>query len=401
MTSTTPKLRPRRVLALAALVLPALVHAGSFQPYLKLDGRAAYASVTNDDSSWLAIGSFTAVPAWKPLDKLVLLPVFSATSAAKDRTVGEEDPFVSKVLFLTKPTAKAPLGAWEPRAWGVAKRAVTKEVQGGVWSAGRYDHEEFGAGAGLEYKPGLGTLVGPLGLGLEWHHRNYMNFHALQARITGNRNYYYKDYDGWKVELDADTGKGIPILKSLGYTLLFKNYTDSLLLKKSDKTYDLGSQRSDQLHKLKLDLEHHFGKTLHLMGALSLDLNQSNSNFYDPTWNVFVDDYDSYSAATLVAALVWLLKEAKDAPSLTLAYRGESRTYRGRPIRNPNGAYTAGTQAEMDHTASLDGRYPMFWQMALVGGASFRSVQSNQGYSPGIKPTFDLFVASLGLEFKL
>jgi hypothetical protein len=77
-----------------------------------------------------------------------------------------------------------------------------------------------------------------------------------------------------------------------------------------------------------------------------------------------------------------------------------NRVYTGRPIRNPDGSYTEGKQADLEQVYSLDFDAPLGKGFALVGGMNWTNVLSNQGF-PVPRPSYDLFSSSLGLRYKL
>jgi hypothetical protein len=377
------------------LLAPAAAPAFEFKPAARFNVAGSYSSIP-PTSSWGANGDLFLLPAMKQGD-WSLIPLFAAIGKTSEKAVLEDTFFVESYTFLAKPQLRWQRGTSTYRVFGGAKRAINKETTTEVWSAGRYDYEEYGVGLGGAWKPW--DFLGEVKASLEDLHRTYMNYHELGTAVVGGKNYYSKDYDGWKFVVGTEAKKDSALLWTFDYTLLLKNYTDSYLETK-DKKPDLDAGlRRDQLHRFDGGLQGPLGHQMAWGVDLGFDLNLSNQGYLDPTTFVFDQDFYGYFSETLGGSLTWFPR-GPEGPSLTPAYSLTLRNYTGRSIRNPSGEFTAGKQADTEHTVSLNGRWPLLKWAALTGGMDYYSVQSNQAFVLRIKNTFDVFRAKLGVDLK-
>jgi hypothetical protein len=89
-----------------------------------------------------------------------------------------------------------------------------------------------------------------------------------------------------------------------------------------------------------------------------------------------------------------------DGPSLSPGYSLTLRNYTGRFIRNPDGSYTSGKQADVEHDLTLGARWPLKNWFAITGGVDYDAVHSNQSYILVIRNTYDVFRARLGVDLR-
>lgn len=383
----------------ALLAASSSAFAFSFKPAVKAEFRGVFESqqaTKSDDFS--GQGNLFLVPGMDLSEKLSLSPVLAYILKSRDRDVypDEELPFAQSHTFLGKPVFKYNLNdKWDAKLWGTAKHTINRETRGEDWSKGLYDYEEFGVGAGTDWKPAAWG-IGKGSLGLEYHHRDYPNWHEAAAYLTQNKNYYTKDYNGLKLSLDVASPKKQAFTWDSGLVWLSKGYTDSYQVKK-DGTLDLGLLRGDNLLRWDANagLERGAWK---LYGGPGVDWNTSNQNFFDPGSNTPVLDFYGYLATTLTLGLSW-----KGWHDLVLDgnIRFTNRVYSGRSIRNSDGAYTQGKQADFEQDYSLEAAYPLPWGLAAVAGFDYLNVQSNQGFQSKILTTYDLTKVSLGLSYQL
>jgi hypothetical protein len=326
-----------------------------------------------------------------------VIPLFAALGKTAEKVVAEDTFFIESYTFMAKPQVRWEHGAVTYRVFAGAKRAINKETRDEAWSEGRYDYEEFGLGLGAARKAPW-AFLGELKASLEYLHRTYMNFHELAT--VENKNYYSKDYDGWKLSLDTEGSKEAALPWTFGYTLLLKNYTDNYLETDQLKPDVHEGLRRDQLHRLEGGLQGLLGKQWAWGADLGYDLNISNQNYRDPAFTAKKDfnvDFYGYYAETLGGKLTWMPR-GPEGPSLTPSYSLTLRNYTGRRIRNFDGSFTDGTQADTEHDLGLNGRWPLQKWAALTGGMEFYSVQSNQAFVLRMMNSFDVFKAKLGVD---
>ena len=386
----------QRSLILALCLAPALGQALEFKPSARLNGQASYSSV-NPRSSWGADGESFLVPALKQGDWM-LLPLVGVLGRTSARSLEEESFFVESYTFLAKPQLLWKRGEAQYKLLGGAKRVINKETVDEVWSKGKYDYEEFSAGLGGQWK-GLCPSLGKSGASLEVLHRSYMNWHELGTLVVGGKNYYDKDYNGLKLVLDTESAKDAKHPWTAGYTFLLKNYTDAYLDSKKNKPDVPSGLRQDQLHRLETSCLHALSPQWGGALNLGLDLNLSNMSYLDPGTTDYDADFYSYHSETLGGSLTWFPR-GEEGPTLSPHYSLTSRNYLGRSIRKPDGDYTQGKQADIEHRLGLDGRWPLVKWAALTAGVDYYSVQSNQAYVARINNTFDVFKASLGADLR-
>lgn len=386
-------MRIRALFAAVALLAPSLAPAFEIKPSARLSLAGSYSSIP-PKSSWGANGNLFLLPALQQGD-WSFLPLLAAFSKTSEQAIAEDTFFVESYNFLAKPQIRYTRGDLTYKLFGGAKRSINKETSAEVWSTGRYDTEEYGVGLGVSWKAPLSWL-GQAGLSLEDLHRTYMNFHEQGTQVVNNKNYYSKDYDGWKLSLDAEAAKDTRWPWSFGYTLLLKNYTDSYVVKK-DGVLNLGLLRADQLHRFDGTLLGAFGEKAAWNVSAGLDLNVSNQGYFDPAVLLFNEDFYGYVAESLGLGLTWMPK-GQEGPTLTPSYSITNRTYTGRLVRWPNGDFTQSKQADLEHRLGLDSRWPLRKWVAATAGVDYLSVLSNQSFTTRIKPTYDVFRANLGFD---
>ena len=376
------QMKMRSTLALCLLLAPGLAQALEFKPSARLNGAGSYTSVPPIGSLGVN-GDLFLVPALKQGD-WTLLPLLAATGRSADNSVLEDAFFIESYNFMAKPQLRWQRGDASYRLLGGAKRSINKETVAEVWSEGLYDYEEYSAGLGGSWKALLGFL-GDTSLTLERLHRTYVNFHENGTSLVGGKNYYSKDYDGTKLSLGLASTQEARLPWDLNYSLLLKDYTDSYLVK-VDGTLDAGALRHDQLHHLDGDLLGMLGEKIAWGAQAGFDANVSDQGYFDPTELQFNEDFYGYLAESLGGNLTWLPR-GQDGPTLGLVYVFTLRNYTGRLVRNPDGQFTQGKQADTEHLLSLSGRWPLYRWMAVTSGVDYDSVQSNQAFVTRIKNT--------------
>lgn len=389
------------ILSALLAALAAQASAFDFRPAVQADGRFSWDSQqASAKSSFGGTGSLFAIPAMGFSPRLSLSPVLAAIAQGRGLVIEEDSFFVRRFTFLAKPTLRWKADDnWDLRLWAGAKRAVNEETDSEAWSLGLYDWEEYSAGIGADWKPGRAWLE-KAALGLELQHRAYPNWHESGVAIVGNHNYYSKDYWGTRLALDMNSPRKERWGWDGGLSLLLRDYSDSLQVRK-DGTLDPDVLRQDLLTRLDFNPRMPLGETFNLVLNVNLDWNASNQNFFDPTQNQPVMDFYGYWSFGGGPTLAWAPK-GPEGPTLSAGATLTNRTYTGRLIQDPDGTYRQGKQADLEQHYSLDGRWP-FWLrgLAAVSSIDYLNVLSNQGYQVRVRNTYDLFTATLGLQYKL
>jgi len=379
------------------LVAPALAPALDFQPAARFNGELSYSSLP-PTATWGLVGNAFLLPAMHQ-GNWTLLPLFAALGQTSENSIEEDSFFVESYTFLDKPQLRYKRGDLTYRVWGDAKHAFNKQTSGEVWSEGLYDYEEYGVGLGAEWK----LLPMTLSAGLEDLHRTYPNYHELGTVVVNGKDYYSKDYDGWKLTLGATADKEARLPWSLNYTLLFRNYTDSYRIQGTGPgdqigVLDLTTLRHDMLNHVEAAMQGALSQHFAWGTTAGFDWNISNEGFFDVTQPAdFNADFYGYISEILGLSLTWL-PGAADGPSLTPSYLLTNFNYTGRLIRQPDGTFTQGVEEDIQHRLGLDGRWPLRPWVALTGGVSYTSVQSNQEFISSLRNSYELFKANLGLD---
>jgi hypothetical protein len=279
------KKSPLQRLALHALLgllllLPSLAPAFEFQPAARLNAQGSYSSIP-PAADFGALGDLFLVPAMRQGNWSVV-PLFAALGQTSEKAVLEDAFFVESYTFMAKPQLNWDRGAVTYDVFGVAKRTINKETSTEVWSTGRYDYEEYGVGLGATWKAPW-RFLGSSSASLEMLHRSYMNYHELTT--LDNKDYYSKDYSGWKLDLATASHRDVDLPWTLAYTLLIRNFTDDLYVN-PDGTLDLNTLRHDQLHRLDASLQGLWTPKLAWSTQAGFDMNVSNEAYFDPpSWS--------------------------------------------------------------------------------------------------------------------
>jgi hypothetical protein len=375
------------------LLAPGLASAFEFQPSARLNAQGSYSSIP-PTADWGALGDVFLVPAMRQ-GNWTVIPLFAALGQTADKSVLEDAFFVESYTFMAKPTLAWSRDGVTLKVFGVAKRTINKETPAELWSTGRYDYEEYGVGLGGEWKSPL-RFLGTTSATVEMLHRSYPNYHELTT--LDNRDYYSKDYDGWKVDLETAAPQDNRLQWSLGYTLLMRNFTDALFVN-TDGTLDLSTLRHDQLHRVSAGLQGLWSEKLAWSTLAGFDMNVSNEGYFDQNFLVFNPDFYGYYSESLGGGLTWM-PWGLDGPSLSPGYTFILRNYTGRLVRNPDGSFTLGKQADTEHDVTLSGRWPWRKWLAFTGGVDYDAVQSNQGFVSAIRNTYDVFRVRLGVDLR-
>jgi hypothetical protein len=392
----------RSLILAAALTAATTSHALEFKPAMKIDLRGEYSNQQISAAShWDMPVDFFLVPAFDFGSGTTLAPVlaFLREGPTPNNIPEETSNLVETNTFLAKPILKKALNdSWALKAWGTAKRTVTKQSISDHWSLGLYDWEEFGGGVGVDWKTGL-LGAEKLSLGAEGLHRGYPNWHESGVALSNNRNYYSKDYNGLKLNADLNSSAKQRLSWDSGVMWLLKGYTDALLIAQ-DGTFDQDVLRSDSLLRWDLNSRYALNERWDLRASYDLDWNSSNQNFFDGAFNQPVMDFYSYLSNGVVLGLGW---KSAGQTHVDLSAGLTNRVYSGRSIRNPDGTYTQGVQADVEQTYALDGSCPVKWVpgLDLVSGVSWFFANSNQGYEGTLRSTYDIFKANLGVTYRL
>ncbi len=393
-------------LALAAC-LPLSLRAFEFRPVLSVDAQGGYSAFNNGGSgSGLFLGSLLAVPEFKFGSSDYLLPLLFADSTDDNLAISENAFFLDTSTLVFRPVYSHHFhGGWELRARGEAERAFNIQTTSEQVGTGLYDFDEFGGGLEGVKRFGGGAEGAPsVSLALDWLRRGYPNFHnpgtAAYFTAVDNRNYYTRDYQGPSLNLRGEATLFGRLRTRLGYSLAWQRYTDALLIQ-SDGTPNLGQFREDWYHTLALDTRFAPGAHWRAGAAFTLSYNQSNLAYFDTNVGVYEPGFYDFLATDFKPSLTWLIQGRPEGHRVTFAYDLTFRNYPGRLIRDSDGSYAQGRQADVAHGFYLTGVYAFNPHWALEVGAKALLDFSNQLYAQNINYNYQVWGADMGVRFNL
>lgn len=251
-----------RLFLLAALAMASRLAALEVQPLVHLSLNGGYAGVQNGQATALMLGEFFAVPALQFSESSTLTPSLYLVGGGQQRALEEGTLFARTGVLGFRPQWKISGGdgsAWLLRA--EARRAYNVEAVNESYGSGRYDYEDFSLGAGWEG----GKSFIPLGLNLDASHRDYPNYHNLSAEQTQYKNYYIKDFYGYRGEVHMDAAP----FGRLGGSVQWRQYTDSYVVNPDSGLVDTSTPQHDLLYDLGL----HGERPMAMDGRLALGWN--------------------------------------------------------------------------------------------------------------------------------
>lgn len=379
----------RAVLILTTL-LAAQAGAAQFKPLVQGGLRGAFAAVEGGSSAGQVLGDLMLAPALKLDNGLLINPLAYLNATGQSRPLEEDVLFVRTVLGGVRPTLSWNLRpGYQLSLRAEAKRAWNQESFGERFGAGYYDYEEFGGGLSL------GRSEGPLSssLSLDRAYRGYPNNRKPGASLTQDKNYYVKDAWSWRVGLRHRDQLSPAAVMTASLRLYIKEHTDAYVTK-LDGQLDLGQLQSD------------LGGSADLGGSLKLDeawmatlgagmdINDSNQNAFDIAANRFSPGVQDYLQWRLSPGLRWAQGRWGAGLAYQLALRNTAK-----PIQTPQGAYTQGLQADVEHGVDLDGSWAWMPGLRLSAYASGRRVFSNQELLRGARSDYAYLSAGLGLSW--
>jgi hypothetical protein len=380
-------------------LFPFQAHAIDLLPIGQVDASGGYSSLVGEKSSAVGLGSLLAIPVLKLDDANFIIPTVFINFSGQGNVIEENSFFVQSALGVFQGIYSHRLDAGLAAKFKLeAKHALNRESFKENWFHGTYDYEEYAAGLGLDSKQL--PLLKSGSIGLDLLNQAYPNFHELGAVDTENKNYYTKDFQGLKLGLQGNAALPRGLSMDLSYNLLFKAYTDSYLTQ-ANGSLNLTSKRQDFFETLDLLLQDPL--TSHWLLGLDINgvSNLSNQNYFDSDYNQYMAHYYDFASAAFKPQATYEFQGNPQGHSLHVYYQALLRQYMGRLIRNPDGSYAQGLQADVEHSFGADGVYVLNRSWSLVGGLNWQFVRSNQLYEQSLKENFGLFAANLGLEYKL
>jgi hypothetical protein len=391
-------------LGLAGLAAAGSIQAVGFQPAVLLDARGSFEDESlpgtgRNPQTGADTGQLLVVPGFTFGDKTSLLPLVGVLASGSSVAIDENSFFTQSYTFIARPQLRRVLNpTWALDVFGLANDALNQQSTNEPLGTDFYDYEEYGGGLGLEMKSTLSWLS-KTQLSASWVHRHYPNWRELAANLTGNQNYYDKDYQGPKVSWTL-TGPGGPKTWNLELDWQHKAYTDGLLVSPIDGTFELDTERVDDWVHGEGGLQGVISPALAWGFMVSADDNASNQNYFDTlNGNVVVTNFYSYSSVQAGPTLTW--KPAAVPESFVTASASLlSRNYGGRRIRGLDGSWANGLQSDFEQVYGLDSRWPLWRGIALVGGLSYDLVQSNSQFAYGYQPNYAILQTDLGLHYQ-
>jgi hypothetical protein len=395
-----------RFLLSVLFFVPLGAHALEFKPFFSADVRGGVAGLTDGGGSGTGFGQILAVPALKLDDKDTLTLTGLLSSSAANPVLAEDSFFTQQVIALLRPSWRRALDdQWKAQWRATAMHGLNQESPSEKWLSNPYDFEEYSTGLGLS-RDGE-AFGGPwnLGLGLDYLHRGYPNYRDLTAAFNGGQNSATKDYDAWKLFAESRHKLSDALAGRLALTGLFKAYTDSYIVNADEAqgTLDLDKdrRRSEQTYTVDLEASLAAWAAASADLGLELQLNGSDQNYFDSGQDQVVKDYYGYRSFSFSSAYHQPLGGPQSGHSVSAGYQLVLRSFTGRLARTSDGTYTGSTETDLENVFSLDGRYALARQWAVVGGGDLHFISSNNLYDLGVRNNFTLYTLNLGLEYQL
>lgn len=383
-----------KTLFCAMAALGASAQAAEFKPVANVDLKGGYAATVGSSSAGLALLDLNFVPALK-LGNRSILPTIYAGTAGQERSIAEGTTFVRSAKAGFKPSLLTELdGGYSYTLRLSSQRDWNLETLGETWGTGLYDYDQFGGGASVGLPADL--LGFSLSAGADFGHRNYPNYRnsAAAAALTGNMNYYTKDY--WVTNGELVLGFGVLGLE-LAYRPEYHAFTDSYIVVTGGTT-DLKQLQQEWLHSLDLNFSLPLAEGLPLSVGLNVSINDSNQSSFDLAANRFIQDVEDYWTESLTLGLPLKADSLVAGLGVNLGYNLLLRQT-PKPVQSAGGAYTDAKQSDMEHSFSLGLAQALPWGLRWLTDGSFRLVRSNQDFARGTLNNYEHWQVTTGLSW--
>jgi len=330
-----------------------------------------------------------------------------ASSDGQSRPIDEDVLYVRSYTLGTRPTFTLPLGGsgWTAGARVLAEHVWNQDSLGQALGQGYYDYEEYGGGLLLKRE------VGPLSTELtaDRSYRDYPNYYVDGQQYTNGLDYHQLDSWWWRFGLRHRDQMSPSTLLTASLRFSVRDYTDNYVVQ-SDGTLTVHKQR-DYGSGGDLDLAWKLAQGWGLDLGVGFDINNSNQNFYDDIqfkaeqalniqnpYNIFTPNFEDYEDLRVDPGLHWVA--AVNTWYADCSYELLLRST-GIRIQNPDGFYTDGLQADVEHGVSLDFGRILARGLRVHANLNGRDVLSNQEFAHGgALAAYSYYNGGLGLAYE-
>lgn len=407
----------RRLFAAPFLALPACAMliflcggravAAEWQTVLQADLAGGVIAVNGtpenpgSEVSGTVLGNLYLAPALRFSNGDILDPLVFANSDGQSRPIDEDVLYVRSYTVGIRPTFTLPLGTggWSAGARILAEHVWNQDALGQALGQGLYDYEEYGAGLILKRE------VAPLAteLTLDGSYRDYPNYQVPGSDLTEGKDYYQLDSWWWRAALRHRDQVGDGRLLTFAVRFSIRDYTDNYVVNQ-DGTLDFGRKQVDYGAGAELDYAWRVTAAWGLDLGLGYDGNFSNQNYFDQTeanidsFNVYTPNFEDYQDLRLDPGVHWVGQTALKNWYADVSYELLLRST-GIRIENPDGAYTDGLQADVEHGVNLTLGRLLGHGLRVHADLHARDVLSNQEFDRGALASYSYYNATLGLDY--
>lgn len=274
---------------------------------------------------------------------------------------------------------------------------------------GLYDYEDLGGGFENTHRWGEGDDERALKYGFDFFSREYPNYTSLLSTFdpNGSLEENEKDFLGYKATAGWEAPVWGAMRGAIGYTFLFKDYTDKLTI--NSNGIRQGDKREDVYQEVTASLFHRIAECFAIGVTSSFDWNLSNLDLYD-TRNTasladdrFFEDYYDYWSVDVTPSVHFyhrMDEEGKRVARLTFAYTFEGLFYPDRTALDPAGNLTSEDQRDYGHVATARLAVPLTKQVSWITAAHYKSQDSNQKFENVYRYNYELWSARTGIAFE-
>ncbi len=274
---------------------------------------------------------------------------------------------------------------------------------------GLYDYEDLGGGFENAHTFDAEQKAKTLTYGFQAFQRSYPNFTSLLSAFDPNLSVEtdekdfvgYKGTAGWEAPVFGD------VRGALGYTLLYKDYTDKLTINRNGIRQ--GDSRADIYQEVTGSLFQKLRDWITVGVSSGVSHNDSNLDFYD-TRNTagladdrFFEDYYDYFSFDVAPTVIFFRKmdsEGKLNAQLQLTYTFEGLYYPDRFALSPTGAITDEEQTDYSHVLAARLSIPVSSQLSWVTAGQYKVQDSNQEFEQFYLYNYEVWSLTSGVSFK-
>ena len=378
---------------------------------LKLEVLGGFSGLTDRKGVGGGVASLDFSPTLKFDENNYLIPLYSGSIKRQVRVIPEEEGGELTVMDQDHNVYLAYKHLFDERVStriaGFGTWSLNKETRDENWGNGLYDYRDFGGNINFQFKTGKAdSSPGVLSSTTEYYLRRYPNFQSLiSMTISDAPEKDEKDYYGMRQLVDYQWRASPKFLYNLGYTFLYKHYTDKLIVDSNGILTN--KKRLDYLHNFNAGLLYSPVKKWQFNLAVSGFWNLSNQNRYDNAGipgaaGTYTPRYFNYALVELRPSIIFLYPLAERDRDFVLegAYEFLLTAYTDRKAQTRTGAYTTDTQTDYVHSLLLKAIYPINRQFSLVGLGEYTISNSNMEYERFYLYNYHSYAVWSGISFR-